>query len=162
MANYQIAWRASTRTVVIQAKGDALPANHTKIAEFVHGEPDNQEYSHLENHVFFHHVRDALYKQGVQDMQSVKITQDTVYKALTALSSTPPTVTLAVAGTQQITNAFTPSDASNQNVTYSSSNTAKATVNSTGLITAVQTGSATITVSSADGAFTDTVVVTIS
>lgn len=85
-----------------------------------------------------------------------------VFVGVTAISVTPPTVTLAVAATQQITTTFTPASPSDTGLTYSTSDASKATVSVTGLITAVATGSATITVTSDDGSFTDTVVVTVS
>jgi len=87
---------------------------------------------------------------------------ETVYVAVTAISILPSTVTLAAAATQQITPTFTPVDATNQDIIYSTSAPSKATVSATGLITAVATGSATITATTEDGGFTDTVVVTIS
>lgn len=163
MAIYQVALKLSTKTVTIQAKGDALPSGAVKIGEFKHDASDDAlGHPDSHNHVFYHHVRDLMYHAGHQNMQAFKIEQDTAYVALTNISSTPATVTLAPAATQQITNSFTPNNASNQAVTYSSSNPAKATVSNTGLITAVATGSATITVTTSDGALTDTVVVTIS
>jgi uncharacterized protein YjdB len=82
--------------------------------------------------------------------------------AVTGISTLPATVTLIPTATQQITPTVTPSNATNKNVTYLSSNPAKATVNSAGLITAVATGSATITAKTVDGGFTDTTVVTVS
>lgn len=102
--------------------------------------------------------------QSVFSLQlSVKGTPtETVFKSATAISITPATVTLASAATQQIAVTFTPSDATNKDVIYTTSDATKATVSVTGLITAVATGSATITATSEDGGFTDTVVVTIS
>ena len=154
MAQYQIAWKASTKQVKVQAKGDALGSGYVKLAEFTHSASDPD--------VFYHHVRDALYAEDEWDMSIIEITVDTVYVAVTGLSITPATVTKAPGQTQQITLTWTPTSPSNTGVTYTTSNAAKATVNSTGLITAVATGTATITATSDDGAFTDTVVVTIS
>ncbi len=54
-----------------------------------------------------------------------------------------------------------PAEATNKNITWSSSNEAVATVDSTGLVTAVAPGSATITVTTEDGSFTDTCAVTV-
>lgn len=82
--------------------------------------------------------------------------------AVTAVSITPATVTLAAAATQQLTIIFTPTTPTNMEVAYTSSDNTKATVSATGLITAVATGSATITATTDDGSFTDTCVVTIS
>lgn len=76
-----------------------------------------------------------------------------------SIDVTPATVTLAVAATRQLAVARTPSTASG-NPTYATSDATKATVSATGLITAVATGSATITVTL--GGKTDTCVVTVS
>ena len=54
-----------------------------------------------------------------------------------------------------------PADASNKSVAFKSSNNAVATVNAAGKVTAVKEGTATITVTTADGGFTDTCVVTV-
>lgn len=87
---------------------------------------------------------------------------ETVFIAVTGLSISPATVTLAVSATSQMVPTFTPTVPTNTGITYSSSNAAKATVSITGLITAIASGSATITATTDDGAFTDTTVVTVS
>lgn len=74
--------------------------------------------------------------------------------AVTGVSVSPTSASIAVNGTQQLTRTISPSNASNQTVTWSSSNTAIATVNSSGLVTGVAAGSATITVTTQDGNFT--------
>jgi uncharacterized protein YjdB len=161
MSSFQIAFNATTKVATVQAKGDVLPAGSTKIAEFDHDNDLDDPLGPDVNHVTYHHVRDALYRQGELNMQIVTIALDQTYKALTGISATPATKTLAPAATQQITVTFTPADASNQAVSYVSSDEAKATVDNAGLITAVADGEATITVTSVDGGFTDTVVITV-
>ena len=81
--------------------------------------------------------------------------------AVTGVSVSPTAASLGVGGTQQLTPTITPSDATNKNVTYSSNATGVATVSSTGLITAVAAGNATITVTTADGGYTATCAVTV-
>lgn len=56
--------------------------------------------------------------------------------------------------TSQLTATIAPSDASNKNITWSSSNTSIATVNSTGLVTSVAEGTCTITVTTEDWWYT--------
>ena len=68
---------------------------------------------------------------------------------------------LAIEQTTQLYPLFTPSDTTNQNVTWSSSNNNVATVSSSGLVTAVSAGTAVITVTSVDGGFTNTVTITV-
>ena len=55
----------------------------------------------------------------------------------------------------------TPSNATNKKVTWTSSDETVATVSNTGAVTAVAAGTATITVTTEDGAFTDTCTVTV-
>ena len=62
-------------------------------------------------------------------------------------------VSLEIGATQQLTASVSPNNASNQNVSWSSSDTSIVTVNS-GLVTAVAEGNALITVTTADGGFT--------
>ncbi|MEX1376143.1 MAG: leucine-rich repeat protein [Eubacteriales bacterium] len=70
--------------------------------------------------------------------------------------------TIIVAGQPlQLSAEVSPSDAENTNVEYSSSDESVATVDSTGLVTAVAAGTATITVTTEDGGFTDTCEVTV-
>jgi len=58
--------------------------------------------------------------------------------------------------TEQLTATITPNDAANQNITWTSSDTSVATVSSSGLVTAVSNGTATITVSTEDGGYSAT------
>ncbi len=82
--------------------------------------------------------------------------------AVTSVTLAPTTATLSVGATQQLTPTVNPSTATNKSVTYSSNNTAVATVNTSGLITAVASGAATITVTTQDGAKTATCAITVS
>lgn len=81
--------------------------------------------------------------------------------AVDGISISPATVTLEPLATQQLTATFDPVAPTNTSLTWSSSDITKATVNSTGLVTALVTGSATITATTSDGGFTDTCVVTV-
>lgn len=71
------------------------------------------------------------------------------------------TVTLNVNQTDQLTATISPADATNKTVTWSSNVPSVATVSSTGLVTAVSAGTATITVTTQDGGFTATCSVTV-
>ena len=70
-----------------------------------------------------------------------------------SLADTPPQVTL--------TATVTPADATNKNVAWSSSDTAVATVDDDGVVTALTAGTATITATTEDGSFTDTCEITV-
>lgn len=88
-----------------------------------------------------------------------RVNNDTIL--VTSVSATPATAIIADGATQQLTATVAPSNATNKAVTWSSSNTAVATVNGSGLVTAVNPGTATITVTTQDGAKTDTSVITV-
>lgn len=81
--------------------------------------------------------------------------------AVTGVTVTPATATLSVGATQQVTPTVAPANATNKTVTYSSNNTGVATVNAAGLITAIASGTATITVTTQDGSKTATAVITV-
>lgn len=81
--------------------------------------------------------------------------------SVTGVSVSPTTGTLNIGGTQQLTATVTPSNATNQVVTWSSGNTSVASVNSSGLVTTNAGGSAIITVTTQDGGFTATCNVTV-
>ncbi len=69
---------------------------------------------------------------------------------------------LYIGQTTQLHQILTPSDTTNQNVTWSSNNNSVATVDAnTGVVTAVRAGTAVITATTVDGGFTNTVTITV-
>jgi len=70
--------------------------------------------------------------------------------------------TIETGGSVQLNPTVSPSDATNQNVTWSTSNPDVATVSSSGLVAGVATGTAVITVTTADGGKTATCDITVS
>ncbi|MGI5880625.1 MAG: Ig-like domain-containing protein, partial [Syntrophomonadaceae bacterium] len=81
---------------------------------------------------------------------------------VSGVSLNTDTLTLTAGGdTAVLTATVTPADATNQNVIWSSSNESVATVNDSGVVTPVAAGTATITVTTADGGFTANCVVTV-
>ena len=81
--------------------------------------------------------------------------------SVTSVSVSPTSATINVNGTQQLSATVSPSDATNKSVTWSSSNTSVATVSSSGLVTGVSAGTATITVKTNDGNKTATSTITV-
>ena len=69
-------------------------------------------------------------------------------------------LTLGIGVSETLTATVLPTNATNKNVTWTSSNTPIATVNGTGLVTAVAQGTATITVTTVEGGYTATCEVT--
>ncbi len=72
-----------------------------------------------------------------------------------SISSTVPTI-FKPGSTYQMSAIISPSDATNQSKTWTSSDDAIATVNSGGLVTAVAVGAVSITVTTTDGLLTNT------
>jgi len=93
---------------------------------------------------------------------SLRCVRDTVIVDVTGVTLYPPTATLLLNNRMQLIATVLPANATNQNVTWSSSDNSIATVNSNGLVTAVALGSATITVTTEDGGHTATSVITVS
>lgn len=89
------------------------------------------------------------------------ITMTAVKKPVTGVKLDQTAVSLAVGKTLQLTGTISPADATNQNVTWSSSNSAVATVSDTGLVKGIKAGTATITVKTVDGAKTATCKITV-
>lgn len=81
---------------------------------------------------------------------------------VSSVSLSPATLNLTNGQTGNLSATVSPANATNKSVTYSSSNTSVATVNSSGLVTAVAVGSAVITVRTADGGKTATASVNVS
>ena len=82
--------------------------------------------------------------------------------AVTSVSMSPTSANINIGATQQLTTTISPTNAANQNVTWSSSNTTVATVNGSGLVTGISAGTATITATTQDGNKTATSMITIS
>ena len=75
----------------------------------------------------------------------------TVRQLVTGITLNRTTAQMVSRNTLQLTTNITPSTASNKAVTWKSSNTAVATVNASGLVTAITEGTCTITATSQDG-----------
>lgn len=81
--------------------------------------------------------------------------------AVTGVNLTPANLSLTTGATGNLTGAVVPSNATIKTMTFTSSNTNVATVNQSGVVTAVAAGTATITATTTDGNKTDTSVVTV-
>ena len=102
----------------------------------------------------------ATAASGVSATCSVTVTAATV--AVTGVSLNKTSATVNVNGATQLTATVSPSSAANKKVTWKSSNTGIATVDSNGKVTGKSVGEATITVTTADGGKTATCKVTVS
>lgn len=85
----------------------------------------------------------------------------TYEKSVTSVSLDKATAELTVGETLKLTATVSPSEAANKSVTWSSSDASVATVDANGNVKGVKAGTATITVTTADGGHTATCVVTV-
>ena len=149
---YRINWHAATRRVLLGSGANSAPGAiggaYTNLGTFEHNNEDEEStglngmQGLADNHVLYHHVQDALYKQGVQDMQNVKIYVDRPR----SISIGTGTLNVAVGANSAPLNVIpTPSGATDKEVVYTSSDTAKATVNVKGVVHGVAAGNAVIT-----------------
>jgi hypothetical protein len=144
--------------VTLQVDGEAVPVGSTDIGSFEH-ENSVDPLGATVNHVVWHHVRDALYAIGEENMQTITLN----FASVQGITVSPRSVSLAVLATQQLTPTLIPVAPTIDAVTYASSDVTKATVSETGLITAVEvtTEPVVITVTTEDGGFTATCAVTV-
>lgn len=86
---------------------------------------------------------------------------DPITVDVTGVALSKTTLELEIGGSYMLVETVLPSDASNKNVTWTSSNTSIATVSSYGSVKAVSPGKSTITVTTNDGGFKATCAVTV-
>jgi uncharacterized protein YjdB len=103
---------------------------------------------------------EALDQTAISNIQAfLKSTLSVI--PLVGVTVTPSSDTITVGDTQLLTTTFDPIYATDTTGVWSSSDNSIASVNSSGLVTGIAEGSATITFTSNDGSFTDTSVITI-
>lgn len=81
--------------------------------------------------------------------------------SVTGVTLNKATASIEVGGTETLVPTIAPAGATNQNVMWNSNNNAAATVSASGVVTGVSVGTATITVTTADGGKTADCVVTV-
>ena len=97
-------------------------------------------------------------------VDDVKIYTTTPYPpvAVTGVQMSSSTLNLTTGSTATLVATVRPTNAANKSVTWSSSNSNVASVNSSGTVTGIAAGTATITVTTVDGGYTATCTVTVS
>jgi len=96
-----------------------------------------------------------------EKIDSITVTVNSATIAVTGVTIAEEDQTILVGDTLQLTETVAPSDASNKNVTWTSDDEDVATVSSSGLVSAVAEGTATITVTTVDGGKTDSITITV-
>ena len=103
---------------------------------------------------------DLSFSPGGNQWQGYITVHTNAWVAATSVGLDKTTTSIEVGETETLAATLSPANASNQNVTWTSSNDAVATV-ADGVVTAVAAGTATITVTTEDGSFTATCDVTV-
>jgi hypothetical protein len=137
----------------------ALIANQDPILHKAHWDPTN-DYSHQGlTTAYTSSPYITLYIGGNLVLGTEPLKGTPV--AVTGVTIAPTTVSINVGLISQLTATILPANATNKSVSWTSSNTSIASVSSTGLVTAIAKGTATITVTTADGAKTAACSVTV-
>ncbi|MGC3945456.1 MAG: Ig-like domain-containing protein [Chryseolinea sp.] len=98
---------------------------------------------------------------GGVGMSGIEVRRASTGEVPLTVNVAPQNVKLAVGQAAQLNKAVLPDNGSNQTVNWTSSNTAIATVSSSGLVRAVSVGTATITATSTLGAYSGTSTITV-
>jgi len=91
----------------------------------------------------------------------VTVIDETTPVTVTAINIIDDDFTLGIGDTKSLSLNLTPSNATRSDLNFTSSNSAIASVSSSGVVSALSVGQATITVSAKDGTATDTILVTV-
>ena len=103
----------------------------------------------------------AKANDGSNKSGSCTVTVSEMVYHVTGVSLNTNTITLTIGGIQTLSATVAPENASNKDVSWSSSDESVATVSSTGVVTAKSVGTAVITVTTTDGGKTATCTVTV-
>ncbi|WP_010522361.1 Ig-like domain-containing protein [Aquimarina agarivorans] len=97
---------------------------------------------------------------GYVGQTQVRVAQNNKPKvAVSGVAITPSNIQIGVGGTRQVAGRVIPAEATEKSVYFVSQNTAVATINAFGIVTGVNPGTTTITVTAIDGNFTNTATV---
>ena len=103
----------------------------------------------------------AIYPRHSDGVYTFRINSEKNITHVTGVSVEPKTVSVNIGESAQLTATVVPEDAANKAVTWKSSNSNVATVDTNGKVTGIKDGRATITVKTDDGGFTATSKVTV-
>jgi len=158
MSAFKVVYKASTKNVKVIPSATAIPSGYTDAGTFNHIADAADKHGADVNHTIIHHINSRLYSIGVLTTQNL-----TIDVPVDSMTLTPNKTTLDISDGDRgyLAIAFNPPFAPKQAVTYSSSDTSKATVDANGKVTPVGAGSVTITVTNTDSGKTATQVFTI-
>jgi hypothetical protein len=103
----------------------------------------------------------AIYVDGLENVSPTASASFTFYYPVTSVTLTPSSITLIEGSTSQLQVEIAPANATNKRVDWASSAVSVATISTVGTVTGVAPGTATISVTSEDGNYTDSAEVTV-
>lgn len=110
------------------------------------------------------HIKITLYASSsgkYAAIDNIQITGSAGPVAVTGVALNKETTTIEAGQTETLVAIVAPDNAENKNISWSSSNSSVATVDQNGVVSALSAGTANITVTTEDGEFTATCVVTV-
>ena len=142
-----VIYKAPVRISIVLPQGDEQQYGYTTAGSAL----NISLYPYPTGYVFF---EDSTYATLINDISKKTYNSDTIiYAALpvTGITLNKTELSLYVGGEETLTATVLPADAYNTQVTWSSIDSAVATVDSSGKVTAVKAGTAIITATAADG-----------
>jgi formylglycine-generating enzyme required for sulfatase activity len=142
----------------LSTSGAADPADLTWVGKLTFTNADDDIAIDTTYYIYARSASNENYNEGTASISEGITTSAPV--SVTGVTLNKTGTSLTVGGTETLTATVAPANAANKTVTWSSSNTATATVNN-GIVTAVAAGTANITVKTEDGGFTAACSVTV-
>jgi len=139
------------KVVTLDATGNYYDVDYATLSKYIHVPDDKTSYI-IQNPVGNIYALENLTKSAEMRLTAVKVT---------GLILDNTDISISTGATQTLMTIIQPADATNKTVTWSSSNTAVATVNNTGVVTSISSGSTIITGTTQDGNFTSNCTITV-
>jgi len=139
------------KEVTLDATGNYYDIDYNKISKYVNV-PDERL-----NYIIQNPVGNVYALENLTQSAETRI----INQSVTSIMLEKSTTSVNVSSNVQLIATVVPTTAVNKNVTWASSNTSVATVSSSGLMTGITAGTATITVKTVDGNYTSTCAVTV-
>lgn len=149
-------WTESSMKFTMYGDGDYSSNDNTKILTFscrINSNVSDSIAPQITDIVLSNTEFEEILTQVTDDAGTVSVKAKPV--AATSVSLNKTTLSLNTGACETLIATVSPDNATNKNVTWKSSNTSVAAVDNSGKVTAIKKGTATITVTTADGSFTD-------
>lgn len=153
MAHYKVCWDASNKEAHVKLFSEATPDNCTEIGTFKYVQ-NNTSYS------MYNHVKNIMYCFGITNMSIIKIIWDEAPKVL-GITVTPNIMKLAMHTKKDLKVVFNPKNPKDTGLIFVSNDTTVVTTTNKGTVHAVGIGSTAVVVTSTDGDFSNSCMITV-